>query len=558
MKQRIACIIAGVIGLSVVPIAGGIPAENYPPPDAPAIQAGIHSLVQSLESAKEANTATSDEFLIIAYQLAQGRPPTPAEFFTLRMLHVQERLSREQILLLALQNEQGEITWGQCRTFLEKADSTGFAGTAATRALAKSLAKTSIDEVVEKLLSEAPSTAEFPVVEKDSAAPQPNIEYTPYFGDLHNHSNLSHGLGTADEAYTYARDVAELDFFSLSDHSELMIFWPWDDKWEHMRETAEKYNAPGEFVTLWGFEWSNPLLGHINVFNTDEMTNCIATFTLWSLYKWIEARPEAFGTFNHPGFFNYAIGEFQHFAFPPGAPQQMVGIETFNECLGFDFYYYQNRWGADLPYIDLANTRGWNLGPLGGDDNHVATWDTRCPARTVVLATELTREAIIEAYRARRFYSTENMNLFLDFRCAGYPMGSHLDGIPRTFTVSAHDADGTPLKEVRLYRNGILRETKAANASAIEVTFSDLNALGKDYYYVIAVSTLGVNGGRPCEAMSSPIWFAAASTPQPGCAAVAGATLPPFDPRYLPAWAVVLIPPIVFWRRGMRKSIKIV
>jgi len=337
-------------------------------------------------------------------------------------------------------------------------------------------------------------------------------------------------MGSFSEAYAYARDVAGLDFFSLSDHSELMIFWPWDHKWEQMRDVAETYNAPGQFVTLWGFEWSHPFMGHINVFNSEDTTNCIATMTLWGFYHWLQERPEAFGTFNHPGFFNYAIGEFRHFLITPAVVPQMVGIELFNTCMGFDFYYYQNRWGNDLPYIDMANTRGWRLGALGGDDNHFATWDTDCPYRTGVLATELTREAIIDAYRARRFYSTENLNLLLDFRCAGYPMGSHLRGIPRTFTLSAHDTSQTRLKAVSFYRNGERVETRAVNSSSVEIIFQDTASSGLDYYYGIVESSAGDHNGRHDEAISSPIWFDAEPVvPAPGCNAASGTTVNSLD-----------------------------
>ena len=44
-------------------------------------------------------------------------------------------------------------------------------------------------------------------------------EMNLYAGELHGHTLDSDGQGTITEAYTYARDVAGLDFFSITDHS---------------------------------------------------------------------------------------------------------------------------------------------------------------------------------------------------------------------------------------------------------------------------------------------------------------------------------------------------
>ncbi|NIO07792.1 MAG: hypothetical protein GTO40_07200, partial [Deltaproteobacteria bacterium] len=78
--------------------------------------------------------------------------------------------------------------------------------------------------------------------------------------------------------------------------------------------------------------------------------------------------------------------------------------------------YYDGSWFPffDYSYWDVGNLRGWYLGALGGQDNHSPNWGTRNQFRTAVLAVELTREAIIDAYLNRRFYVTEDKNLYLD------------------------------------------------------------------------------------------------------------------------------------------------
>ena len=127
----------------------------------------------------------------------------------------------------------------------------------------------------------------------------------------------------------------------------------------------------------------------------------------------------------------------------PQVVAQMVGIENFNANDSFDKYYYSGSWSSAVySYWDAGNRNGWYLGALGSQDNHDNNWGTKNQFRTAVLATRLTREDIIEAYRRWRFYATEDKDLYLDFRCRGYPMGSRLSGIRRIFEISAWDGYG--------------------------------------------------------------------------------------------------------------------
>ncbi|HPO15656.1 MAG TPA: CehA/McbA family metallohydrolase, partial [Candidatus Hydrogenedentes bacterium] len=359
-------------------------------------------------------------------------------------------------------------------------------------------------------LPDAWSTAAY----SDGQASKAGVQYNIYFGNLHNHSSLSDGDGDPDEAYAHARDVAHLDFFGLSDHAENLWIWPWEHKWETLKDTAQAYYAPGEFVTLWGFEWSNPLMGHICVHNTDENTNTVSDVALESFFDWIKDHPEGFAVFNHPGRQDSVGTEFNHFDLDSDVYEQMVGIETFNKGDGFDEYHYVNAYDSGMTYLDLANTKGWRAGATGGFDHHGTTWGSSTSFRTGVLATELTREAIVDAYRNRRFYSTENQDLYVDFRCSGYPMGSQLTGVPLRFTVSAWDGSGDLIQEVRLYRNGINLDTKLANSSEVMVSFEDPSPNPQNYYYVVVGLNVGDHGGHPDEAITSPIWCNACEAPE--------------------------------------------
>jgi hypothetical protein len=349
-----------------------------------------------------------------------------------------------------------------------------------------------------------------PKIAQQAQRAVPNVQYNVYFGYLHAHCELSDGEGSPIEAYIYAHEEGNLDFFALTDHSEYLIIWPWQNKWEELIQAAETTYQPGEYVTLWGFEWSNPFLGHFNILNTQDFTNSISDFGLTSIYTWIIDRPEAFARFNHPGAVDYLNVEFFDLQLFPDAVPQMVGIETWNGSKSFDVYFYDGSWRplSKYSYWDVGNREGWYLGALGGQDNHSPDWGNHNEFRTAVLAESLTREQIIDAYLNRRFYATEDKDLHLDLRCHGYPMGTRLSGVTREFEVSALDESGDNFQEVRLYRNGELLQTKTVSGHSIQVSFSDPIRYGANYYYVVVrQNDDNDHNGRNDEAISSPIWI---------------------------------------------------
>jgi hypothetical protein len=187
----------------------------------------------------------------------------------------------------------------------------------------------------------------------------------------------------------------------------------------------------------------------------------------------------------------------------------MVGLELWNKDDGFDRYYYSGSWHDDpASFLDVGLQKGWQLGTLGGQDNHQKQWGTLDDFRTAVLATELTREAVLDAYVQRRIYATEDKDLVLDFRAAGFPMGSHLTGVAPHFEVTAGDGSSDTFEKVRLFRNGVEIESATVSGSPIAVSFTDADPTGAAYYYVIVTeSDDGDGNGRNDEAISSPIWI---------------------------------------------------
>ncbi len=514
-----------LLSLALALVGGCIgEAETSVSPNAELVRARMEKLLDYLDSPGYKQMLPFDEHVVLVYQHAQNRPPTPLEFYLLTRLHEQIGLARSTALSVALRGEHLRPTVEQCLEFVGRVDMGDFRSDAGIRQRARELAHVSPEELL-KALEPADSAVLIPSAQMSGKKPPPEpTPFNVYFGYLHAHSELSDGEGSPLEAYNYAHEHGQLDFFALTDHGEELDIWPWEEKWDKLREAAEQTYQPGIYATLWGFEWSSPAEGHISVINSNDYTSVWDSSSLADFYDWVAGRQGAFARFNHPGEYDDLGTEFRHLALDSGVRGQMVGIETWNGNDGFDVYYYAGSWSDSYSYWDVGNRNGWQLGALGGQDNHHWDWGTQNAFRTAVQAAELTREAIADAYRNRRFYATEDRDLYLDFRCQGNPMGSQLANVARNFEVIACDASGDVFREVRFYRNGDLRDNRLAFDSVLDpqqyfanwylpasgcirTVFSDATATDADYYYVIVQQHDDFDGnGRNDEAISSPIW----------------------------------------------------
>ena len=74
------------------------------------------------------------------------------------------------------------------------------------------------------------------------------------------------GWATVNSNYLYARDVANLDFFTLTEHDFQMP----GDLWSKRVKMANRFTDPGFFVAVNGYEYTSWLYGHRNVYFLDD------------------------------------------------------------------------------------------------------------------------------------------------------------------------------------------------------------------------------------------------------------------------------------------------
>jgi hypothetical protein len=326
--------------------------------------------------------------------------------------------------------------------------------------------------------------------------------YKVFFGNTHNHSMISDGVGSPEEAYSYARNIAKLDFFSLSDHCYSISL----SEWAILRDVADRFTRDSLFIGLWGFEWtSREYLGHVSVINTEDYCTVTdtATDSFLELVEWLSSR-NGVAFFNHPGRENVMNTEFSHFETSPS--EKFVGMELWNKSDGFSVFYYGNGYFYNdngRGFYDEALIRGWKIGASGAEDNHTGNWGTATNYRLAILANALTRAELVKALKARRFYSTLDKNLALSFKINNQEMGSTVKPGSYTAQILAIDGSKENFTEVIMFnKNHAIAKDWILNTPSVNITCS-FDAADSGYYYIKIKQEDGD------EAISSPIWISA-------------------------------------------------
>ena len=87
-----------------------------------------------------------------------------------------------------------------------------------------------------------------------------------YWGDIHGHSALCDGSGYLEEVWRFSKEVAYLDFASITTHDDWTDYYGispnFGTLWEISRSSANRWNAPNDFVALLSYEWTQQLRGY--------------------------------------------------------------------------------------------------------------------------------------------------------------------------------------------------------------------------------------------------------------------------------------------------------
>ena len=256
-------------------------------------------------------------------------------------------------------------------------------------------------------------------------------------GDMHNHTLMSDGDGNPDLVFGSMRD-AGLDVAALTDHTTLFAIEGLSrSEWNRAGALADAANDPDAYTAIRGFEWSHPLLGHSNVWFTNDFVDLLGASNMSRYFGWLAGSGGVAG-FNHPG---RELLRFDNFGFNGAARDLMVSMEIFNR--GDDYLFEGWGDGMSSPLVACLNA-GWRTGLIGVTDEHGTNWGFQEGlGRAGLWVTQNTRAEVLAAMRARRFFATRVTGFRLDATASGVRMGGVL-GIASGDVTFAVDLDRGP------------------------------------------------------------------------------------------------------------------
>jgi hypothetical protein len=226
-----------------------------------------------------------------------------------------------------------------------------------------------------------------------------------------------------DDSGLFVRDVAALDFTGWQGNDFQITV----ELWEHVKDQIRRYHEPGRFVTFLGYEWSGltPGGGDHNIYylgdnepihrsdqwliedKVDPETDRYPISELWETFKGrrdVLAIPHVGGRHANLDFYD---------------PEHIPLIEVHSNHGTFEWF------------LEEAMRRRMKVGFIAASDDHSSRPGLTYPSGgmttrggyTGVYAEELTREALWEAFWARRAYGTSGERIIVHVESDGHLMG---------------------------------------------------------------------------------------------------------------------------------------
>lgn len=279
--------------------------------------------------------------------------------------------------------------------------------------------------------------------------------YKKYWGDLHAQSDATVGTGTEEEYFTFARDVAALDFCSHQGND----FQVRDSDWKKLNDVVRTFHKDHAFVAFPGWEWSgnSTVGGDRNVWFLEE------DMPIFRSSHWQISEPETDLT---PA--DTANDLFERCR---ALPREKVLLGSH---VGGRFADIRKFFDQDLgPLVELVSCWGvfeWMLwdafdhnyivGVMCNSDGHKGRPGAEGPGAgqfgipnglTCVLAEEQTRQSIFRALKERRCYGTTGARIDLDFTINNHPMGSVVEHAPEKVRLFAEVKGTAPIESIEVY-----------------------------------------------------------------------------------------------------------
>ncbi|GAA0178937.1 hypothetical protein SH2C18_19030 [Clostridium sediminicola] len=357
-----------------------------------------------------------------------------------------------------------------------------------------------------------------------------NSPYNIYWGDLHSHSNLTanikdnNGGASPEDAYTYAKDVANIDFMGLSEQTfefnEDKSLNITKEMWKLIGEKADINYKEGKFVAFPGFEFHSKRGDTVVLFS-----DSLSKFSYPE--EWVKDIPDVWEYYGDKEYLT--IPHLHRYC---GGRKSKDDQDSKNNGFNYDNWeknnenierlgeIFSSQWGrfenenhpmllkakSNIPgntIVDFLN-KGRKWGITASSDDHDAM-----PGHggvTAVYAKELTRKGVYEALYNRKSYASTHPRMIMYFNINESFMGEEVYYKGKTFTeprrIKCTLAAPKQIKSVEIICNGEVMYSTKCDKQWTEIEFIDDSVISKDTYYYIRMKQIDEH-----MAWSSPIWF---------------------------------------------------
>lgn len=330
-----------------------------------------------------------------------------------------------------------------------------------------------------------------------------------FFGQFHEHSEISvcnrRGDLPPEDNYAIDRDLHRLDFAALTDHgyNQCPALWAYTSKLARWQED------PGRFLTFLAEEWTSTFerytekhpqgfYGHRNLIFADvrfpRWFNAFDRSTpadIWSTLRkmganFIHIPHQLADTGNVPIDWEYVDEVAQPIA------------EIFQARGSYEYEGAPRQAGRTVQghFLQDAWAQGVIIGVIASPDHGGGL------GKAAVYAEGLSREAILEACRARHTYGTTAAKILLEVRVNGRLMGEKLPLTDQPATVFVRVSAPGEIEAVEICKNNRFIYTKEGEGTEALLTFRDNEPPTDGTFYYVRVRQ---KDGEI--AWASPVWF---------------------------------------------------
>ncbi len=293
-----------------------------------------------------------------------------------------------------------------------------------------------------------------------------------YWGDLHNHCNLTYGYGDLRDAFEAAKQ--QLDFLSITPHAmwgdipgrnDPRLQWVIDyhtkafdalreGKWDEYVAMANEYNKEGEFLTFLGYECHDMAYGDHVALLYDLQATMIDPTNVPGMKAQLKGA-KAFVTPHHMGYQTGFRG-YNWDAFEEGNQTPFVEMYSRHglaESDDGDYNYHHDmgprHWEGTVLY---GLEQGHKFGIIGSTDQHAGYPGSYGDGRVMALAPSLKREEIWNALQNRHVGCVTGDKIKIDFRINDAIMGEVTKGNNRRIYVNVEGENS--IDYVDIIKNG--------------------------------------------------------------------------------------------------------